>query len=1081
MAAGLLVAGAADAQHVPFGRNRVAVGETAAWVYVQTPRYDVYAPRGHEALARDAAAEAERVTPRLERLTAHRLERRVPILVFPSAASFAATNAVPLPEDVEGIGGVTDRAKNRVLVPFLGDRGAFHRVLAHELTHAYLNDLYGRRALLRPTRPRMPPLWFVEGLAEYVAAERTQGRPSAADERPLRAALLAGGFPPLDRLRGLFAYRGGHALWAFVADEYGEQRVAELVQAFAATRNLDVSVRAVTGLTVAELTARWQAAWQDALVPEAAFRVRLSEMGRVVPLDAGPADALAPAISPDGNRIAVALLGRYDASVAVFQLADGARLWSALGTRASAAVTRLRLGGGGMAWSPDGRRLAVAASDDRGDLVVLLDGSTGATVRTYRPRVAGRRLDAVLALAWSPDGTALALSAVARGQSDLVRLDIGTGETTALTDDAASDLTPSWTPDGAALVFVSDRGGPATDDGRQTRDDGRRTMDDASLSTSNQRPTTNDPQPSPRRAPAPFQHDLYRLDLAERRLTRLTDTAADESAPTALPGGGVLFTSDASGIANLYRLDGMEGEGGAAGVPVALTDLLVGIDGAVALSPDGSRALAPGLDGGWPTLVLLRTPLALPAAAPAPTLAVGGARAPIYAASTRERRALNPFLRAAAPVATVPPDSAPRDSTGGPPDFGAPTLPDPSAFDTTGLGALLAAVAAEGPEPYRYDAARARDADGQLTARPYRLLFSADALGGTAGLDALYGVQAVAQLRASDLLGNHVFTAASNLLLDLRNSDYSLGYAYRPRPVDVSAQIFHTARLVPESDDAARLTRYRYYGASIGASVPFDGLRRVDASLTLAAVSQASVFEPAQRPVSRRLLLPSVTFTLDRAIDGVATAIGGERAAITATASPVGDARFVSVVGDARLYRSTAREALVFALRGAAGGSFGRRPQRFYGAGVVGWLDPSFAADAFPIVQLEDFAFATPVLPLRGYRLGARSGTAYALVNAEARLPRVALIGAPSGPVLPLQGVLFADIAAFSGPGNGRFRVLTSGGPGAPRRLDDVLVGVGGGLRTSVLGLPVRADIGWPFDGAVVGSPLLYLSLGAEF
>ena len=168
----------------------------------------------------------------------------------------------------------------------------------------------------------------------------------------------------------------------------------------------------------------------------------------------------------------------------------------------------------------------------------------------------------------------------------------------------------------------------------------------------------------------------------------------------------------------------------------------------------------------------------------------------------------------------------------------------------------------------------------------------------------------------------------------------------------------------------------------------------------------------------------------------------------------------------------------MLAVRGSAGASFGRRPQRFYGAGVSGWIDPSFADNAFPIVEIEDFAFATPVLPLRGHHVGTRSGPVHALLNAELRLPLVAVVGAAPGPVLPLRGVVFADLATFAGADNGRYRILTSE---QPRRFEDVLAGVGVGARTSLFGLPLRADLGWPFDGAVVGQPLLHLSLGLDF
>ena len=44
----------------------------------------------------------------------------------------------------EGIGGVTELFKNRVVIPFEGDYQQFRHVIHHELVHADINDMvYG--------------------------------------------------------------------------------------------------------------------------------------------------------------------------------------------------------------------------------------------------------------------------------------------------------------------------------------------------------------------------------------------------------------------------------------------------------------------------------------------------------------------------------------------------------------------------------------------------------------------------------------------------------------------------------------------------------------------------------------------------------------------------------------------------------------------------------------------------------------------------------------------------------------------------------------------------------------------------
>jgi hypothetical protein len=80
-----------------------------------------------------------------------------------------------------------------------------------------------------------------------------------------------------------------------------------------------------------------------------------------------------------------------------------------------------------------------------------------------------------------------------------------------------------------------------------------------------------------------------------------------------------------------------------------------------------------------------------------------------------------------------------------------------------------------------------------------------------------------------------------------------------------------------------------------------------------------------------------------------------------------------------------------------------------------------------------------------------------------------------------LQAVAFADAAVIAQGGLDVWREVDDGAGGTHRVFDDVLVGAGLGLRTVVLGYPVRADWAWPFDGRAFADARFYLSVGADF
>lgn len=60
---------------------------------------------------------------------------------------------------------------------------------------------------------------------------------------------------------------------------------------------------------------------------------------------------------------------------------------------------------------------------------------------------------------WSPDGTRILISAAINGQPDLQSIEVATGSITRLTDDAEDEIAPSWSRDGASVLFGSRQAG----------------------------------------------------------------------------------------------------------------------------------------------------------------------------------------------------------------------------------------------------------------------------------------------------------------------------------------------------------------------------------------------------------------------------------------------------------------------------------------------------------------------------------------------------------------------------------------------------------------------------------------------
>ncbi len=1059
------VAGAARAQEdEAFGKNKVQYTRFH-WSYIQTDHFDIYFSDGGEYLADFTATAAESAYASISKSFRYQLVNRVPIIVYNSHNDFQQTNVVSEYLE-EGIGGVTELFKNRVILPFEGEYSKFRHVIHHELTHAVVNDMfYGGsiQSIISNNITLQLPLWFNEGLAEFESL-----RWDTDSDMFLRDATVHEYLPPISQLYGYFAYRGGQSLWWYIAGKYGDQKVGEILNRIKSTRSVDAGFRGALGLSLEELNDRWQKEMKVIYWPDIAKREEPADYSKALTdtRKDGSFYNTSPAISPQGDRIAFISNRNEYFDVFIMNASDGSIIKKLVDGQTTNNFEELHLLTPGMSWSPDGKRIALSSKAGEQDAIFLIDVATGEQEElTFG-------LTGVFSVDWSPKGDEIAFVGNTTSESDIFVYNLKTKKLVNLTDDIYSDQRPVWSPDGKKIYFSSDRGDVLTHDSTDIR------FHDFSSS------------------------DLYSIDVATRNIERLTDWShSNQGSPVVSPDGKkLLFVSDRNGINNIYELNLVTKKWR------PITNSLSG-DYQLSLSHDGSKLVFSSLINGGFNLFLMRSPfdrdikmselepseyfkaLYPPAKGeekpvaektPGPDTASARAATAAPADSTHPLATLTSRAGAADTAKTVPgaPQGAGADSA----MYGKDVQIDFSNYvfkDT-----YTDAVPKDSTIQKLPKITENVDKEGHYKVNKYKLNFTPDIVYGNAGYDTFYGVTGSTVMAFSDLMGDHQIIFSTNLLLDLKNSDFALQYYYLPNRMDFGFGGFHSARFIALNDQyGGSIYRFETYGASLSALYPFNRFDRLEMAMNWFTISKENMEVTTDPAEDITVLVPQLSYTHDTSLWGYTAPMMGSRYKFTLFGTPrfgLSGISFVNATGDYRTYIRLGRNySLAFRLAG--GGSFGGDPQKFIVGGTSNWINRTFTNDYIPLTNASDFIFLQAGVPLRGYDYNAEIGSKYGLFNFEFRYPLFAFLQAGPLPIglQSIAGVMFFDMG--SAWDRGRDYVAFTHDSTGNLVSRDLLMGMGTGARIFFLAFLVRFDIAWAWDVHAFSPPKYYFSLGTDF
>ncbi len=508
----LALTSVATAQYY-FGKNKIQYWPYR-WRVAHLQSCDLYYHQDEASLATGVTSLVEDMLRRHEMRFCHVLQRRAPVILYSSHSEFQETNVIPyiLPE---GVAGFTEHIKGRVVVPATGSWWELSTVLEHELTHFFTLDKLASESRAR-RRLRMPalPLWYIEGLAEFLSGEWTP-----QDDMVLADAVVAGAILPLKKTwrlgGGYLVYKEGESFLQFVAERFGEDRVTAIMDELWRSKDFDEAFLMAVGEPLEAMDKAWRRELKKRYYPALGTRHQAEDVAQRVSKKG--VLALRPVFAPDSDEdphlLAMAWVAGRERIVRFplgRKLPRGPEIVRSAGLSSDA--ESFHLWRSRLSVTSDGR-LAYVSKAGAADVLNVWDLPGEALL--FQESFPG--LIGLSAPSWNGAGTHIVLEGLDRaGQSDLFMVDVEHKEITRLTNDRYCDRWPTWCPGEDLIVFCSDRGAWG-DDGAM---------------------------------------NLYVLDTKTLDIAPLTNGRWRDTAPHWSPCGRyVLFSSDRDGTYQLYVLD----------------------------------------------------------------------------------------------------------------------------------------------------------------------------------------------------------------------------------------------------------------------------------------------------------------------------------------------------------------------------------------------------------------------------------------------------------------------------------------------------------------------------------------------
>ena len=427
------------------------------WQVYKSDRFDVYYYPEEQAVIPEVVQILEQTAIEYERRLEITLKNRIPVIIYATLKDFAQTNTTDSILD-ENIGGFSEMLKRRLVMPFNGDMYAFRSILRHELVHIFQYEfLYPEKSIIASLYSQMstPPLWVIEGMAEYFSDNwQAEGLMS------LRENVLSDTVIPIAleddyvfSYYGYYSYKLSQSFVQFLVKRYGEHAFIQYFKSIGRRFNRDIKdeFRNIYPISLQIASDIWLEDLKKTYWIEAAEKPSPYDLFSVIGLkDEENASILMPVFSPNGDVVAAYSNLKDEGNILIINAITGELIDNVTAGNQDRAYDYVKIAPSNLQWHPNGEVLFAVVKETSNDAVIAFNVLTG-EMTFYR----FEGIDSILSIAVSDDGSKLAFSGIKGLYSNIFTYSFNDSTLTQTTNDPY--LKKSVTVNGNSIVFLTTR------------------------------------------------------------------------------------------------------------------------------------------------------------------------------------------------------------------------------------------------------------------------------------------------------------------------------------------------------------------------------------------------------------------------------------------------------------------------------------------------------------------------------------------------------------------------------------------------------------------------------------------------